>query len=107
MRALAVAGIARPERFFAAARGQGWEVAKALAFRDHHWFSMSDLKRMLATARVANADVILTTEKDAMRLLDLPLAPIPRTFAFLPMTVRVEPAAEFHQWLSGMLGAAR
>ena len=99
MRALAVAGIARPQRFFDAARRQGWEVVRELAFRDHHWFSASDLKRMLLTARAANADVILTTEKDAMRLLDLPLAPIPRTFAFLPMTVAVEPAEGFHEFL--------
>jgi tetraacyldisaccharide 4'-kinase len=103
MRALAVAGIARPQRFFAGARAQGWDLVKELAFRDHHWFSESDLKRMLATARASNADVILTTEKDAMRLLDLPLGPIPRTFAFLPMTVSVEPAHEFQTWLSARL----
>lgn len=103
MRALAVAGIARPRRFFDAARAQGWDLARELAFRDHHWFSESDLKRMLSTARAVNADLILTTEKDAMRLADLPLAPIPRTFAFLPMTVRIEPAAEFREWLRARL----
>jgi tetraacyldisaccharide 4'-kinase len=107
MRALAVAGIARPERFFDAARAQGWEVVKSVAFRDHHWFTTADLKRLLATARAVNADVILTTEKDAVRLLDLPLGPIPRTFAFLPMTMRIEPAAEFSAWLMTRLEAAR
>jgi tetraacyldisaccharide 4'-kinase len=99
MRALAVAGVARPQRFFGAARRQGWDVVQELAFRDHHWFDAADLRRMLATARAARADVILTTEKDAMRLLDLPLGPIPRTFAFLPMTVTVEPASTFHEFL--------
>ena len=100
MRALAVAGIARPRRFFDAARRHGWDVVQELAFRDHHWFDAADLKRMLAMARAADADVILTTEKDAMRLLNLPLAPIPRTFAYLPMTVAIEPAAAFYEWLS-------
>jgi tetraacyldisaccharide 4'-kinase len=103
MRALAVAGIARPARFFDAVRSQGWEVVKELAFRDHHWFSESDLKRMLATARAVSADVILTTEKDAMRLLPLPLGPIPRTFAYLPMTVTIEPAGDFTTWLRSRL----
>lgn len=103
-RALAVAGIARPERFFQTIRAQGWNVVKELAFRDHHWFDTGDLQLMLATARAANADVILTTEKDAMRLLDLPLAPIPRTFAFLPMTVSIEPAQAFGDWLRTRLG---
>ena len=106
-RALAVAGIARPARFFDAARAQGWEVVQELAFRDHHWFSESDLKRMLSTARAANAGVILTTEKDAMRLLALPLAPIPRTFAYLPMTVTVEPAAEFREFVRDRLVHSR
>jgi tetraacyldisaccharide 4'-kinase len=106
-RALAVAGIARPQRFFDAARAQGWEIVKELAFRDHHWFGDSDLKRMLATARAVNADLILTTEKDAVRLLALPLGPIPRTFAFLPMTVVVEPAAPFREWLHAGLARAR
>ena len=107
MRALAVAGIARPQRFFDAARAQGWELVKELAFRDHHWFSESDLKRMLATARAANADLILTTEKDAVRLLELPLGPIPRTFAFLPMTVAIEPADAFRTWLRARIPGAR
>jgi tetraacyldisaccharide 4'-kinase len=106
MRALAVAGIARPRRFFDAARAQGWDVVQELAFRDHHWFDATDLKRMLITARAANADVILTTEKDAMRLMHLPLAPIPRTFAFLPMSVAIEPASEFYEWLSNIFAAA-
>ncbi len=98
-RALAVAGLARPRRFFDAARLHGWDLVQELAFRDHHWFDAADLKRMISTARAANAGVILTTEKDAMRLLALPLAPSPRTFAFLPMTVVIEPADEFHAWL--------
>ena len=106
-RALAVAGIARPRRFFDAARRQGWELVQELAFRDHYWFDASDLKRMLATARAANADVILTTEKDAMRLLDLPLAPIPRTFAFLPMTVSIEPSTAFYDFLRAAAGLRR
>jgi tetraacyldisaccharide 4'-kinase len=103
MRALAVAGIARPQRFFDAARRQGWDVVQERAFRDHHWFDAADLKRLLGMARAANADVILTTEKDAMRLLDLPLGPIPRVFAFLPMAVSIEPVERFHAWLEERL----
>ncbi len=106
MRALAVAGIARPRRFFDAARRHGWDVVQELAFRDHHWFDAADLTRMLAMARAVKADVILTTEKDAMRLMHLPLEPIPRTFAYLPMTVAIQPATEFYDWLSALLRAS-
>lgn len=101
-RAVAVAGIARPQRFFDSARAQGWEPVKEVAFRDHHWFTGSDLKRILGAARAESADLILTTEKDAMRLLDLPLGPSP-PFAYLPMTVSIEPATNFTTWLRNRL----
>ena len=107
MRAVAVAGIARPRRFFDAARAHGWEVTREIEFRDHHWFTRRDLDRMLAAARAENADVILTTEKDAVRLLDVPLGPIPPTFVYLPMTVAIEPSMEFGEFIRARLAAAR
>ena len=107
MRAVAVAGIARPQRFFDAARALGWDLVKEMAFRDHHWFRRRDLDRMLASARAESADVVLTTEKDAMRLLELHLGPIAPSFVYLPMTVAIEPAAEFRDFVSTRLAAAR
>ncbi len=108
-RAMAVAGIARPQRFFDAARAQGWDLVKQVAFRDHHWFTRSDLDRILASARAESADVVLTTEKDAMRLLGLAatLGPAPPTFAYLPITVTIEPAADFQGFVRARLAAAR
>src|SRR5205814_172285 len=40
---VAVAGIARPERFFRDLRSAGWNVAATLSFRDHHRFTPSDV----------------------------------------------------------------
>jgi len=106
-RAVAVAGIARPQRFFDAARAQGWDVVGELAYSDHHWFTRRDLERMLGAARAEHADVILTTEKDAMRLLDLAPASIPSTLAYLPVTVSIEPFMEFREFIRTRLAAAR
>src|SRR5262249_34400875 len=39
----AVAGIARPERFFSDLATAGWLVAGSLAFRDHHRFTQTDI----------------------------------------------------------------
>ena len=103
-RAVAVAGIARPERFFAAARAEGWDVARELRYRDHHWFDARDVERITAAATETGADVILTTEKDAMRLALIPNG-IP--WAYLPMDVVIEPAAEFVAWLGHRLDACR
>ena len=94
-RVVAFAGIARPARFFNALRSLGYDVARELTFPDHHWYTASDIAGIQAAARDANAPLIVTTEKDAVRC-DLQCA-------VLPMTVEVEPAAEFEQWLMAKL----
>jgi tetraacyldisaccharide 4'-kinase len=96
-RVLAFAGIARPERFFNALRSLGYDIARELTFRDHHWYTAADLDAIQRAARDANASLIVTTEKDAVRC-DLDVA-------VLPMTVQIEPAAEFESWLMGRLKA--
>jgi tetraacyldisaccharide 4'-kinase len=99
-RVLAVAGIARPERFFAALRAEGWDVAREMVFRDHHWFSARDAESISRAAADAGADLVVTTEKDATRLS------VPNLF-YLPMRVSIEPADRFLDWLAGRLRAAR
>jgi tetraacyldisaccharide 4'-kinase len=68
-RVLAVAGLARPERFFADVGRRGWTVAGALAFRDHHRYTRNDLVRIAAAMRSAGAALVVTTEKDVVRML--------------------------------------
>ncbi len=94
-RVLAFAGIARPERFFSALRSLGYDVARELTFRDHHWYSARDRETIQSAARETNASLIVTTEKDAVRC-DFDVAA-------LPMTVSIEPAADFESWLMGRL----
>jgi tetraacyldisaccharide 4'-kinase len=94
-RVVAFAGIARPERFFNTLRSLGYEVARELTFADHHWYTARDIGSIQAAARDADAALIITTEKDAVRC--------ELECAVLPMTVQVEPAAEFEQWLMGRL----
>lgn len=98
--AIAVAGIARPERFFAALRAQGVDVRRELAFRDHHWFSASELASIERQARDAGASIV-TTEKDAMRIGSR------AGWSYLPMTMAVEPAEAFADWLMARVRAAR
>jgi tetraacyldisaccharide 4'-kinase len=97
-RVVAVAGIARPHRFFAALGERGFEVARELAFRDHYWFTAADIGRISAVARDIGATSIVTTEKDAVRV-----EPLVREggvpWAVLPLEVAIEPAGEFLAWL--------
>jgi tetraacyldisaccharide 4'-kinase len=87
----AFAGIARPRRFFDALRSLGYDVARELTFPDHHWYTVRDVETIRAAARDAGSALIVTTEKDAVRC-DMDVA-------VLPMTVSIEPAADFESWL--------
>ncbi|HUR35942.1 MAG TPA: tetraacyldisaccharide 4'-kinase [Vicinamibacterales bacterium] len=101
----AVAGIERPERFFDDARGSGLNVAGTMAFRDHHAFRPADVARIVAAARAVRAEVIVTTEKDAIRLEPHDLSAMP--FVVVPLLTRIEPADAFADWLTARLERAR
>jgi len=79
---LAVAGIARPERFFAAAANIA-RIEKEVRFTDHHGYTVDDVQRILS-----HDLPVLTTEKDAVKLL--PLWPKQRSLSILPLLGRGE-----------------
>jgi tetraacyldisaccharide 4'-kinase len=101
----AVAGIARPDRFFSDLAGAGWHVAGTLVFRDHYRFKQKDVDRIAAQARGLRASIILTTEKDAVRLSDFDLAGLP--IAFVPLVTIIEPEEQFSRWLLDRIHSAR
>jgi tetraacyldisaccharide 4'-kinase len=92
-----VAGIARPDRFIADVAAAGWEITGVLTFQDHHRFDARDVRRIGEAARSAAAAIILTTEKDAVRLATQPIGDLP--VAAVPLLVGIEPAAAFEEWL--------
>ncbi|PST81614.1 tetraacyldisaccharide 4'-kinase [Pedobacter yulinensis] len=69
--ALLLTGIANPLPLKSALRQRGWQI-KHLAFKDHHPFDRKDLENIIEEYKTLPTDkkVVLTTEKDAQRLLD-------------------------------------
>jgi tetraacyldisaccharide 4'-kinase len=61
-------GIATPERFEETLLAQGAKIVSNRRFLDHHAFNDEDLDEVLESAIQAKAEVIVTTEKDAVRL---------------------------------------
>jgi tetraacyldisaccharide 4'-kinase len=104
-RVFVVTGIARPDRFVNDVVGAGWDVSGMLTFRDHHRYHASDIRRIAAAAKSAASAIVLTTEKDAVRLAACDLGDLP--IASVPLIVGVEPAAAFKTWLLGLLGDPR
>ena len=102
-RVFVVTGIARPDRFVADVSAAGWEIAGALDFRDHHLFDARDIRRITDAARAAAAAIVLTTEKDAVRLTACDLGDLP--IAAVPLVVGIEPADRFRSWLLARLSS--
>ncbi len=100
-RVFVVTGIARPDRFVADISSSGWEISGVMEFRDHHPFSARDIARIRAAARARGSAVVLTTEKDAVRLAACDLDDLP--IASVPLIVGVEPADAFRHWLLARL----
>ena len=101
-RVVAVAGIARPQRFFDALRKQGYDVVREFTFPDHHWFTTADVREIEAKVRELGASAVVTTAKDAMRL-ERYRSGLTSPWAILPLSVFVEPSAEFEAWLVSRL----
>jgi tetraacyldisaccharide 4'-kinase len=99
-RVFAVAGIARPHRFFADLSAAGWSIAGTLTFRDHHRFDPADLRRIGEAARAAGAEAVVTTEKDGVRLEPLLAG---ERIAVVPLILTLEPAVA--PWLLARLAA--
>lgn len=102
---VAVAGIAHPSGFFRDLESAGWTIARELSYRDHHPYDAADVADIAAAARASGARLLLTTEKDLVRLL--PFRPFPLPVAHVPMTIEIEPPGALDAWLRTRLERAR
>jgi tetraacyldisaccharide 4'-kinase len=62
----AFAGIADPEGFFETVKTLGARLVKETAFADHHWYGKKEIEGIENAS--AGAELLVTTEKDAVRL---------------------------------------
>ncbi|MHB8055169.1 MAG: tetraacyldisaccharide 4'-kinase [Candidatus Aminicenantales bacterium] len=81
-RILAFAGIARPDRFFDLLKSLGATVVARLAFPDHYSYPSAGIARISAAVSRHRPEMVLTTEKDAVKL-----GAVDRTFGGLSLAV--------------------
>lgn len=67
-RVMAFCGIARPENFFDQLATLGAQPIECTSFPDHHWFSERELRQLKERFFQSGAELMVTTEKDAVRL---------------------------------------
>ncbi len=67
-RLLGFAGIGRPESFSQTLKTMGADIVDFLAFADHHNYSEKDFSRVISLAKAKSVDLIVTTEKDWVKI---------------------------------------
>lgn len=95
MKVVAFAGIANPENFFGTLRALGCEVA-GRPFPDHKTYDYRDLAQIMDFAIEEQAEAVITTAKDAVKLLDMKLPSSPPIY-MLTQTVEMEQAEGFQE----------
>lgn len=100
-KAVALAAIGNPSQFLGDLGRSGLRVINEFLFRDHHPFTQAEIDQILDRSRRLNADLLVTTEKDSVRLRNLDL----RGFPTLVIRIRFEPedGDAFKTWLATRL----
>lgn len=104
VRATVVAAIGTPQQFLDDLARLGIRIVNEFLLPDHHWFSATEVARILEHARRLGAEAVLTTEKDRVRLLNF-LPCDPPLWALRIRFVAEEPR-HWSQWLAGQVSSA-
>lgn len=91
---LAFCGIGNPESFRSTLLSLGADIRSFLAFPDHHSFSKEDMKKIHRLSLEENVDMVITTEKDGIRLLERLPADFPLWELRVKLIVKEEHALE-------------
>jgi len=99
-RVLAFAGIADPASFFAGLRAAGLNPVQSIALPDHVAYTTDQCQEIVEAARASGATVLITTEKDGVKLKG-----VLQEFATHTLLARLELTIDDPAPLQGMLTA--
>lgn len=91
----AMAALANNESFFQLLREQDANVVETLARRDHHHWREKEMREFVAAAERSRAQMLVTTEKDAVKIAPEWCKPLP--FFSLQIKLQIEKEAELWQ----------
>ncbi|MEE8436927.1 MAG: tetraacyldisaccharide 4'-kinase [Candidatus Neomarinimicrobiota bacterium] len=74
---LALSAIADPESFLKTIEESGFKILKSLTYVDHYIYTQEDIGLLRKKYEAARAGLIITTEKDLVKLHDLDLGDLP------------------------------
>lgn len=94
-RVASLSGIAQPESFEKSLINLGAELVYAKRFADHHRFSQQEILNVINRAKKRQAELIFTTQKDAVRFPKLDRRDLPILFMRVEIKI-LRGATDFH-----------
>ena len=91
--------VGNPASFFEQLRRGGFEVVLQKSFPDHHVYSQDEIDSVIAAAKEAGAQALITTAKDAVKLRAL-------SFTMPCYVIEIEMEIEGTEALAQMIGSA-
>ncbi len=101
---VAFAGIGKPEAFFNEVERLGSTLTEAVPFPDHHRFEVEDMEKLVRWAKVTNAEALITTEKDGVRLDEVEKLPLPVWVLTTKMELAQEDESVFKNAILKVIG---
>ncbi len=89
-RICAFSGIARPESFRETLISLGANIVSFIPFPDHHVYKARDIEEIGRRAAESSAEIVITTEKDGVKLVDFPR--FLQDIHLLKITMRITPS---------------
>ena len=99
----AFCALGNPQNFFEQLRRDNFDLTSTEAFPDHHFYTPKDAAKIEMKARKANARILLTTAKDAVKLRDLKFD-LPCFVVESEMVFNKE--SDFREWLLSRIDAS-
>ena len=90
-----LSGIAQPESFEQSLRKLGGELVHSKRFADHHRFTQQEILNVINRAKKRQADIIVTTQKDAVRFPKIDRRDLP--FYFMRVEIKIVSGANDFQ----------
>ncbi len=94
---ISLAAIAQPAAFENDLRDMGFILAKTYRFSDHHYYTKEEMEVIAHSAKKLDAEAIITTQKDAVRLSHLKEVEPP--IIYLKIEMRVREKEKFNTFL--------
>lgn len=101
-KAAAFCGLANPAQFFGMLNSIGTRLVMQKQFDDHHHYRVEEIEAMVTDSRQIGADLIVTTQKDAVKLAEV-MGNLPKQLCYLEIAAGLRDECELDNALKDVL----